>query len=82
MMLGDQAGNNDRTAYNAIRAQLGLDRPLPIQYLSVALPVGILSALRPGSAGPARRPGALLKVLYVESATRAALTMWPASMPA
>src|SRR6202022_2630258 len=93
MMLGDQAGNNDRTAYNAIRAQLGLDRPLPIQYIDwaaravrgdfglslrdhlpigqaivsrvaptlelavlgiviavlIALPVGILSALRPGS---------------------------------
>ncbi len=93
MMLGDQAASNDRTAYNAVRAQLGLDRPLPIQYLDwaahaargdfglslrdhlpigeaiikrvaptlelavlgiliavlVALPVGILSALRPGS---------------------------------
>jgi peptide/nickel transport system permease protein len=93
MMLGDQAGNNDRTAYNALRAQLGLDRPLPIQYVDwathalrgdfglslrdhlpigqaivsrvaptlelaglgiviavlIALPVGIVSALRPGS---------------------------------
>jgi peptide/nickel transport system permease protein len=94
MMLGDQTGN-DRTAYQALRAQLGLDRPLPIQYLDwavhavrgefgtslrdhlpirqaivshvaptlelavlgmalamlVAVPVGILSALRPGSVG-------------------------------
>ena len=92
MMLGEQTGN-DRTAYQAIRTQLGLDRPLPIQYLDwaahavrgefgtslrdrlpirqaitshvaptlelavlgmviaviVALPVGILSALKPGS---------------------------------
>ena len=92
MMLGEQAGT-DRTAYNAIRAQLGLDRPLPIQYVDwaahavrgdfglslrdhlpigqaiasrvaptlelaalgiviavlIALPVGIVSALRPGS---------------------------------
>jgi peptide/nickel transport system permease protein len=93
MMLGDQAGNTDRTAYNALRAQLGLDRPLPLQYVDwathalrgdfglslrdhlpigqaivsrlaptlelavlgmviavmVAVPVGIVSALRPGS---------------------------------
>src|SRR3982075_1056651 len=92
MMLGEQTGN-DRTAYQAIRTQLGLDRPLPVQYLDwaahalrgefgtslrdhlpirqailshiaptlelavlgisialvVAVPVGILSALRPGS---------------------------------
>jgi peptide/nickel transport system permease protein len=93
MMLGDQTGG-DRTAYDALRSQLGLDRPVPIQYLDwavhalrgefglslrdhlpigqaisshiaptlqlavmgmalailVALPVGIISALRPGSA--------------------------------
>src|SRR4030088_913447 len=94
MMLGEQTGN-DRTAYQAICTQLGLDRPLPIQYLDwaahavrgefgtslrdhlpirqaiashiaptlelavlgiaiavmVALPFGILSALKPGSIG-------------------------------
>jgi peptide/nickel transport system permease protein len=90
MMLGDQTSPG---AYEALRAQLGLDRPLPIQYLDwaahalrgefglslrdqspigqsiaahiaptlelavlgiaigvlVALPVGIISALKPGS---------------------------------
>src|SRR6202011_6173362 len=35
MMLGDQTGN-DKTAYLALRTQLGLDRPLPIQYLDWA----------------------------------------------
>ena len=32
MMLGD-AGTNDPSSYYALRAQLGLDRPLPVQYL-------------------------------------------------
>src|ERR1700730_4491369 len=36
MMLGDQTGN-DRTAYLALRTQLGLDRPLLIQYLDWAV---------------------------------------------
>jgi len=92
MMLGDQA-TNDRSAYLALRQQLGLDRPLPVQYLDwaghalqgnfgvslrdhlpigssiaahaaptlelaalgillgllVAIPVGVISAVRPGS---------------------------------
>src|ERR1700704_3307586 len=39
MMLGDQTGN-DRTAYEALRTQLGLDRPLPIQYLDWAAKAG------------------------------------------
>ena len=90
MMLGD---SNDPAAYAAIRAELGLDRPLPVQYLDwvagifrgdfgkslrthqpisqeimlrvaptlqlsimalglallVSVPVGVLSALKPGS---------------------------------
>jgi len=32
MMLGEQVAN-DNSAYLALRAQLGLDRPLPVQYL-------------------------------------------------
>jgi peptide/nickel transport system permease protein len=92
MMLGEQVGSDSR-AYDALRAQLGLDRPLPIQYLDwaahamrgdfgnslrdhlpigqsivarvaptlelavlgmilalmVSIPVGIISALKPGS---------------------------------
>src|SRR5882724_3942997 len=35
MMLGEQVGSDSR-AYDALRAQLGLDRPLPIQYLDWA----------------------------------------------
>lgn len=92
MMLGEQASNN-QSAYIHLRADLGLDRPIPIQYLdwvrhiitgdlgtslrdhrpigqaitervaptiqlavmalvialSVSIPVGIISALKPGS---------------------------------
>ena len=91
MMLGEN--NNDPAAYQRLRTQLGLDRPLPVQYLdwaahaltgdfgtslrdrmpirqviaarvlptlelavlglalslAISVPVGILSALRPGS---------------------------------
>jgi peptide/nickel transport system permease protein len=35
MMLGEQVAN-DNSAYLALRQQLGLDRPIPIQYLSWA----------------------------------------------
>src|SRR5581483_10173398 len=35
MMLGEQS-SNDQSAYQALRAQLGLDRPLPVQYLDWA----------------------------------------------
>ena len=35
MMLGEQVAN-DNSAYLALRAQLGLDRPIPIQYLDWA----------------------------------------------
>ena len=32
LMLGEQQANN-KEAYQALRVQLGLDRPVPVQYL-------------------------------------------------
>jgi peptide/nickel transport system permease protein len=94
MMLGEQVASRDNSAYLALRAELGLDRPIPVQYadwawralrgdlgsslksklpigaeigahvfptvelalmslvlaLVIALPAGIVSALKPNSA--------------------------------
>src|SRR3984893_4175425 len=37
MMLGEQVASRDNSAYLALRAELGLDRPIPVQYADWAL---------------------------------------------